>query len=1033
MARGKARSRRPATEPDHSGEGSDDGGQVTGEVDLSVEATEIDPNNYEQDLVVVVYDRIAEPRWPSRSVTPEHVASLQSAFSSTGNRVSIGTISVLLADEAMKKEDVVKDGVVDADAKLMLVDGRHRLRALGELRKGSERWVAECAKLKVSLWTRTDGKHISDLEALGLAAYLNSSSSTVLAPSFKDMVQAAISTIQVILARDEVELKDIKVKSLAGVLARAQSVGRLGQRQLERYSLIALRLAGSTRARSSFEEVCESSDKFTLVHVASKELVALDDRGFCMCMLALKYRMEIGMEGSFEHVRRAFFQCAAQIMRELYEVADFFSWEIKELLSTEICITAHKKLSLVQFICKKLARFSVVRNQEAADNNRLVAIRKRLSEIVGMDVSRRRVADDETGAEAGEVQEGEGGETGNVGEAGDAEEAGGAGEGGEAGDEREVAEARKEPERVEPRERAEPREREGRDAPVEDEESSEEAVRRKPKTKQVISRPKVSKKRVRYAISDSESDSFTRSKRIRKKAAVRKRKVRASGTVQRSELVKALKDMPKAEVVELLGTIDLEVVALDEDEDGEEGDDQSAFRATDGAFDDTVPSELPIGATEPEEYEGEGGLGWLRFMRKEPSRWPLENPIKNVTAYLEMLHIPQGHRSHVFIQDVDVLAYDHHVVYWRAAYNYYMQYGLGDVSADEENLADNEWDCVVKEDLVAHEYFAVCREKVKGQGFCVLQGFLDDANVPKSYVGLETDGTWDKSAPGILCRDYDKLRLDVLKSFPSVADMDSGKNKSWNYIINRGDEEDFEDGRVGAARYTTTRFGVMDDVEQDGARVWNAKARALLDLRIAHAVAALKLNDNREDQKMFVPRTGGRWLLTAKDCKRQQLHTDFVLNYGGDYFDETKNPGYFALCSGKEEVPVWICMHSHRIVASTSHSNIRALSRGMVVNMIRIPPYSIFVGRGDVFHAGHGFDDYEEDSGMLRYHMYFVPDGVSLPDGVHLLHAFRPTFVTEADEDGDTERRAAASSDMQNVHTEGPGETRSDEDGEEPE
>jgi len=315
-----------------------------------------------------------------------------------------------------------------------------------------------------------------------------------------------------------------------------------------------------------------------------------------------------------------------------------------------------------------------VRNQEAADNNRLVAIRKRLSEIVGMDVSRRRVADDETGAEAGEVQEGEGGETGNVGEAGDAEEAGGAGEGGEAGDE----------------------EREGRDAPVEDEESSEEAVRRKPKTKQVISRPKVSKKRVRYAISDSESDSFTRSKRIRKKAAVRKRKVRASGTVQRSELVKALKDMPKAEVVELLGTIDLEVVALDEDEDGEEGDDQSAFRATDGAFDDTVPSELPIGATEPEEYEGEGGLGWLRFMRKEPSRWPLENPIKNVTAYLEMLHIPQGHRSHVFIQDVDVLAYDHHVVYWRAAYNYYMQYGLGDVSADEENLADNEWDCVVK-------------------------------------------------------------------------------------------------------------------------------------------------------------------------------------------------------------------------------------------------------------------------------------------------------------------------------------------------
>ena len=48
------------------------------------------------------------------------------------------------------------------------------------------------------------------------------------------------------------------------------------------------------------------------------------------------------------------------------------------------------------------------------------------------------------------------------------------------------------------------------------------------------------------------------------------------------------------------------------------------------------------------------------------------------------------------------------------------------------------------------------------------------------------------------------------------------------------------------------------------------------------------------------------------------------------------------------------------------------------MELITIPPQSVFVGHGYVQHAGAGWNG----SGCLRYHMYIILDGSNLRDAI---------------------------------------------------
>ena len=195
----------------------------------------------------------------------------------------------------------------------------------------------------------------------------------------------------------------------------------------------------------------------------------------------------------------------------------------------------------------------------------------------------------------------------------------------------------------------------------------------------------------------------------------------------------------------------------------------------------------------------------------------------------------------------------------------------------------------------------------------------------------------------------------------------------------------------GIGRFTSTHHTVTKAMETKN-NVWACVARALLDVRVGSAVAALRLYDNskEQDEYVYTPKTGGRWLMTSKGCLRQQVHTDFPSLTAQQFMSGKACPGYFTISTGDREVPLWVCKSSHRFVAFGFDNE-----KGEDVTKVMIPPFSIAIGRGDVLHGGGAYEDSATKDMLLRYHMYFVPNNFKLPDGVFFDHSLKFNFVVE--------------------------------------
>lgn len=87
----------------------------------------------------------------------------------------------------------------------------------------------------------------------------------------------------------------------------------------------------------------------------------------------------------------------------------------------------------------------------------------------------------------------------------------------------------------------------------------------------------------------------------------------------------------------------------------------------------------------------------------------------------------------------------------------------------------------------------------------------------------------------------------------------------------------------GSARYESATRLLHDYLEGDGARVWVPKKRALLSLDAAY------------DDKLWMSRSGGRYLLTAKHWAPKCGHIDFKP------VTRDRCPGIFLIAIAKEK------------------------------------------------------------------------------------------------------------------------------------
>jgi len=78
--------------------------------------------------------------------------------------------------------------------------------------------------------------------------------------------------------------------------------------------------------------------------------------------------------------------------------------------------------------------------------------------------------------------------------------------------------------------------------------------------------------------------------------------------------------MSSQEVIEILDEVDVDAFPRVEEGDSEG---EEVFRSAENAFDDRVLTALPADTVEPREYDSDGDLGWLKYLRKLPSRWPV--------------------------------------------------------------------------------------------------------------------------------------------------------------------------------------------------------------------------------------------------------------------------------------------------------------------------------------------------------------------------------------------------------------------------
>ncbi|KAI0560010.1 hypothetical protein FGB62_128g110 [Gracilaria domingensis] len=399
-----------------------------------------------------------------------------------------------------------------------------------------------------------------------------------------------------------------------------------------------------------------------------------------------------------------------------------------------------------------------------------------------------------------------------------------------------------------------------------------------------------------------------------------------------------------------------------------------------GSFDDELPTALP----ESEEH------GLVRGDRYDG---PL-NP-----SWCGVIHLPKGHRSELL--SVSNLRDVHHLVFWHAARaehrlraeTFGMQYPrTRPTGVDDEEVL---WVAAKEHDEFGQMFFARMQAELRQNGYCVLDGFATDNGVPK----------WEELEEVREFGDVSGKLVDFFENeYGAMPDIRKGEEQKSFVQIIINDDEGWKDGSDGPfeGRVMSTRWGTVEKPEDNEELRWVVRSRALLDVRMGTIAAALGLWENeREAVKMYTPKTGGRFLGTTRKCKRQTLHTDFSGLVTKETMN-TGNPGYFVMASGKEGFPLWVSAGSHQLVGM-NNQQLRVMSEVYPAKKIIIPPYSVFVGRGDVTHArASGKDKVDRPESMdllVGYHMYMVPEGYALPDAVHRVRDFRPTFVNGDEEE----------------------------------
>ncbi|KAI0565255.1 hypothetical protein FGB62_20g211 [Gracilaria domingensis] len=278
---------------------------------LDFNVSSIDLTDYTQRAVTIDITRIKKPEQTLRGMSEIHKGDLIENFRKRGLLGALGLMSVTVAREIDMKNALNDEDRVLVDC--VLVDGHHRLMALLHILEHDKdpRWKTITKSVRVMLWRRTDGQHVTASEVLRLGAVLNEESEALLKMRFADKVHSTVSLIKILECEHSICASELESEQVAQCLQSSNLISGAERKQYVRYADIALKLASTPGMVEKFEHMCEHNSKRVLTHFSYTELYKLDADEFwfameCIRRLVVKDPKTYAW-GRFEDVRTFFF------------------------------------------------------------------------------------------------------------------------------------------------------------------------------------------------------------------------------------------------------------------------------------------------------------------------------------------------------------------------------------------------------------------------------------------------------------------------------------------------------------------------------------------------------------------------------------------------------------------------------------------------------------------------------------------------------------------------------------------------------
>ena len=970
------------------------------DLDIGVEQNdlvvpEIDITNYRTINCHININNIEIPEFTARQTNADHVNFLDGRLDRNKFIQSMGVISV-----SFKTSDdvTIENGIIKC--KVVIIDGMHRLMVFRRfLQKAGliDYWKTLFNHFPVTIWYPKDEMApLTKMEIIGLAELLNESSSSVRPMSFQDIIYSTVSILKTINSEGK-DVASFSIASVAKCLSMLNRMRTSHKRTKERYAMVAQCMFKFPSIFEQFLEITTSNSAISISHLSSSTLLKSSDEEFIrLCLKCISKRMNVQQQVDFKVIRESFYGCISEMYNELERECTAKGVELKQVLESSVSIGNDNEITIVGFICNRLQRFGSnkkVKNVEAATKQRITELMKKVKPIIDSLVT--------TETTSKTIQPNVEGDVGN-----DAPVDGVDGENEETNQEDVIdVDKEKEAETVEKEKSGTKTRRSTRNknkVQADEDDDFEEEEIAPPRKKRKPNNYKSSLESVKNFIRGQDTTSICEMLKELGFSAVPLGNVTSTG---KSRVSRAP-----------------DIMDLEEEGDQSESEDSMGVGEED-EFDDVVPAELPFGVN-PEEGNREEIYG-----RHENASNDISHPIepaytiketdqfqdlklKQLThkhRYLNNCCIPQQHRAHVLLSTEELIK-NHCQVWWLLNQEYVSNLSRETVHklligrlpnyipglVSQDNVTFSRMLMGNVEGMLAHK-----KTEINLTGYTVFPGMFDDVNChpleANYWISQEKPEETDvfkicQPVFGVNGNGLDNLMKHYEQSFEEHLRR-GGTN--WRHILNENVAADARQNEKSIGRYQQTRTGAMEELERSTETIKHAKTRAMCDVRVGMLLSMMKLSDQtRKETAMYCPDTGNRCLASTVGVARQVIHTDRATMGMKRTVIDLENPGYFSIITGDQPAYLWVVDGSHYHIAKARSNQLHALGIGSTAEKKLIPPHSLYIGRGDVMHAGAGFEDYDVfDGNQLRIHSLFYPARETFPNAIHIIKEYRPRFA----------------------------------------